>query len=44
MFTTINVVELEEPEDIFPAYKHALERDDNQPTLIIEHGNYYNEK
>lgn len=44
MFTTINVVELEEPEDIFPAYKEALERKDNRPTLLIEHGNYYNRK
>ena len=44
MFTSIDVVELEEPEDIFPAYKHAIEREDNKVTLIIEHGNYYNLK
>jgi pyruvate/2-oxoglutarate/acetoin dehydrogenase E1 component len=44
MFTWIDVVELEEPEEIFPAYKRALERDDNKATLIIEHGNYYNQK
>ena len=44
MFTTIDVVELNEPEDIFPAYKHALERTDNRSTLIIEHGNFYNLK
>ena len=44
MFTSIEVVELEEPQDIFPAYKQALERPDKKATLIIEHGNYYNEK
>ena len=44
MFTSIDVVELEEPEDIFPAYKHAIEREDNKVTLLIEHGNYYNLK
>ena len=44
LFSWIEVVELENPEDIFPAYQHALEREDNKSTLIIEHGNYYNEK
>ena len=44
MFEWIDVVELEEPQDIFPAYQHALERKDSRSTLIIEHGNYYNEK
>lgn len=44
MFSWIDVVELEEPEDIFPAYKNALEREDNKATLIIEHGNYYGQK
>ncbi len=44
MFTSIEVVELNEPEDIFPSYKHALERKDNRSTLLIEHGNFYNQK
>jgi len=44
IFESIEVVELEEPEDIFPAYQKALEREDNAITLIIEHGNYYQEK
>jgi len=44
MFHWIEVVELEEPKDIFPAYQHALERKDNKSTLLIEHGNYYNQK
>ena len=44
MFSTIEVVELNEPEEIFPAYKHALERTDNKSTLLIEHGNFYQQK
>ena len=44
LFHWIEVVELNEPEDIFPAYKNALERSDNRTTLLIEHGNYYQQK
>ena len=44
LFHWIDVVELDEPEQIFPAYKHALERTDNKSTLLIEHGNYYQQK
>ncbi|MCA9399005.1 MAG: hypothetical protein KC618_04595 [Candidatus Omnitrophica bacterium] len=44
MFTWIDVVEVNEPEEIFPAYKYALEREDSRSTLIIEHGNFYNAK
>lgn len=44
MFTWVDVIELEEPEEIFPAYKHALKREDGKVTLLIEHGNYYGEK
>lgn len=44
IFDWIEVVELEEPKDIFPAYQHAYERKDGRATLLIEHGNYYNEK
>jgi len=40
----INVVRLEEPEEIFPSYKEALEREDGVSTLLIEYGDYYNEK
>jgi pyruvate/2-oxoglutarate/acetoin dehydrogenase E1 component len=40
----VDVIELEEPEEIFPAYKHALEREDNKATILIEHGNYYHQK
>ena len=44
MFDWIDVVELDEPEDIFPAYKNALEREDGRSTMLIEHGNYYRAK
>ena len=44
MFNWIEVVELNEPAEIFPAYKHALERSDGRSTLVIELGNYYNQK
>lgn len=40
----INIVKLKEPEDIFPAYKKAYERKDNISTIIVEYGDYYNEK
>lgn len=44
MFSWIEVVELNEPEEIFPAYQHALERTDSRSTMLIEHGNYYQQK
>jgi pyruvate/2-oxoglutarate/acetoin dehydrogenase E1 component len=44
MFSWIDVVELENPEDIFPAYERALCRPDPRTTLMIEHGNYYHDK
>ena len=44
MCTTIEVVKLKEPEDIFPAYKKAYERKDGVNTILVEYGDYYNEK
>ena len=44
MLTNVNVVELIEPEDIFPAFKYAYEREDSKPTLLIEYGEYYGTK
>ncbi len=41
MFGRIEVVELNRPEDIFPAYERALTREDATPTLLIEDGNLY---
>ncbi len=44
MMTNIEVIRLDEPEDIFPAYKKALERTDGKCTILVEWGDYYNEK
>lgn len=40
----VDVVDLAEPEMIFPAYKHALERTDGKSTILVEYGDFYNEK
>lgn len=42
MLTNIDVVTLEEPEHIFPAYKEALHSE--RSTLIVEYGNHYTDK
>ena len=44
MCQNIEVIRLEEPQDIFPAYQRALEREDGKSTIVVEYGDYYNEK
>ena len=44
MCSTIDVIRLDEPADIFPAYQRALQRDDGRSTLLVEWGDYYSEK
>lgn len=44
MCTTIEVIRLDEPADIFPAYERALLRDDGRSTILVEHGDFYGEK
>ena len=44
MCSNIEVIRLNETKDIFPAYKKALERDDGKSTIVVEYGDYYNEK
>lgn len=44
MCPNIDIIRLEEPEDIFPAYKKALEREDGKSTILVEYGDHYNEK
>ena len=39
----VDVVKLENKNDIFPAYKKALTREDCRPTLLVEYGEYYNQ-
>jgi len=43
LLENVEVVLLENKEDIFPAYKKALEREDSKPTLLVEYGEYYNQ-
>jgi pyruvate/2-oxoglutarate/acetoin dehydrogenase E1 component len=40
----VDIIRLDEPHQIFEAYKFAYERTDNRPTILVEHGDYYNEK
>ena len=44
MCTTIEVIKLNEPKDIFPSYKKALNRNDGRSTLLVEFGDFYDEK
>jgi pyruvate/2-oxoglutarate/acetoin dehydrogenase E1 component len=44
MLKTVDVIRLEEPEEIFPAYKLAYERNDNKSTILVEYGDFINEK
>ncbi len=44
MTTTIEIIKLREPKDIFPAYKKAYLRKDGKNTILVEYGDYYNEK
>jgi pyruvate/2-oxoglutarate/acetoin dehydrogenase E1 component len=44
MCTTIEVIRCDEPEHIFPAYEKALTRKDGKSTIVVEWGDYYNEK
>ena len=44
MTNNIEVIRLEEPEEIFPAYCNAYNRTDGKSTLIVEYGDYYSEK
>jgi pyruvate/2-oxoglutarate/acetoin dehydrogenase E1 component len=44
MCQNIEVIRLEEPQDILPAYQRALEREDGKSTIVVEYGDYYSEK
>ena len=44
MCTTIEVIKLKEPKDIFPSYKKAYDRKDGINSILVEYGDYYNEK
>ena len=40
----LEIIQLKEPEDIFPAYEKAWNRKDGRSTLLVEYGDFYNEK
>ena len=44
VLSTIEIIRLEESSDIFPSYKKALTRKDGKSTILVEYGDYYNEK
>ena len=44
MLKNVEVIRLEEPEDIYPAYFKAYNRTDGKSTILVEYGDYYNEK
>ena len=44
MLSNVEIIELFEPEDVFPAYKKAFERDDGKSTILVEFQDFYNEK
>ena len=44
LLTNIEIIELKEPYQIFKSYKKAYERKDGKHTLLVEYGDYINEK
>jgi pyruvate/2-oxoglutarate/acetoin dehydrogenase E1 component len=44
MLKTVEVIRLDEPEDIFPAYERAYNRTDGKSTILVEWGDFYGEK
>ena len=44
MVNNIEIIRLEEPEDVFPAYYKAYNRTDGKSTILVEYGDYYDEK
>lgn len=44
MFKNLEVIKLENPEDVYPAYEKAVDPSNPKSYLIIEVGNYYNQK
>jgi pyruvate/2-oxoglutarate/acetoin dehydrogenase E1 component len=44
MCPNINVVKLDNPKKIFTEYKKAFNANNNRSTILVEYGDYYNEK
>lgn len=44
MLVNTEIIELYEPDQILPAYHHAYNRADGKSTILVEFGDFYNEK
>jgi pyruvate/2-oxoglutarate/acetoin dehydrogenase E1 component len=44
ILNNIEIIRLEDPEDIFPAYQKAYNRTDGRSTILVEYGDFYSEK
>lgn len=44
MCTSLDVIRLDEPDQVMPAYQKALQREDGRSTVLVEWGDYYSEK
>ena len=44
ILNNIEIIRLEDPSDVFPAYYKAYNRCDGKSTIVVEYGDYYGEK
>jgi pyruvate/2-oxoglutarate/acetoin dehydrogenase E1 component len=44
MCGNVDIIKLDEPEQIFDSFQKSYLRDDGVPTLLVQWGDYYNEK
>lgn len=44
MCPNLDIIRLDDPDIIFSSYKKALNRKDGKSTILVEYGDYYNEK
>ena len=44
MLKRVEIIVLREPEQIFPAFQKSYKRNDGFSTIIVEYGDFYNEK
>lgn len=44
MLTNIDVIRMETADSIFDAFRYAYCKEDGRPSILVEYGDYYNEK
>ena len=44
MLSNVEIIRFDEPEQIFEGYHKAYHRDDGKSTILVEYGDFYNEK